>query len=66
MASAASKIERSTNGGAFAQIGTTAAGVSSYVDGSVSPGTTYSYRVRAIGLLNDSAYSNTATVKALK
>jgi len=40
-------IEKSTDGGAFANLTTTAASVVSYPDSSVSVGHTYQYRVRA-------------------
>ncbi len=54
-------IERSSGGG-WAQIGTTAAGVNSDSDTGLTPGTTYSYRLRASSGTNaTSAYSNTAS-----
>jgi len=39
-------VERSTNGGAWTEITTRNANVTSYLDTSVSPGNTYQYRVR--------------------
>jgi hypothetical protein len=45
---AAFVIERRTGtAGEFAQIAATAAGVTTYVDATVTPGTTFCYRVRA-------------------
>ncbi len=53
------KIERSTDGVNFSEINTTAANATSYDDSSVSPVTTYYYKVRATNALGNSAYSNT-------
>jgi hypothetical protein len=54
-------IERATGtGGTYAQIATTAAGVTTYVDSSVAAGTTYCYRVRAFNSAGYSPYSNVA------
>jgi hypothetical protein len=59
--SASFKIERKTGTtGTFAQIATTAAGVTAYVDSTVVPGATYCYRVRASNASGDSSYSNQA------
>jgi parallel beta-helix repeat protein len=55
------KIERSTAAGAYAQIATVGAGITTYVDSTLTAGTTYTYRVRATSAIADSAYSNTAT-----
>ena len=54
-------IERSSGSSGWAQIGTTAAGVTTYADTGLAAGTAYSYRVRATGGGLNSAYSNTAT-----
>ena len=55
------KIERKTGAtGTYAQIGTTAAGVTTYQDSAVVDGTTYCYRVRAWNSAGNSAYSNEA------
>jgi len=59
-------IERSTNGGAFSQIGTRAAfagtGPNIYWDDTtVQAGNTYTYRVAAVNAAVRSAYSNTAS-----
>ena len=54
-------IERSSSGsGIWTQVGTTAWGVTTYADTGLAAGTTYDYRVRAIGGGLTSAYSNTA------
>jgi FtsP/CotA-like multicopper oxidase with cupredoxin domain len=59
-------VERSVDGGAFAQIAAPAArsgtGTVTYVDPTVTPGATYAYRVAAVNAVDRSAYSNTATV----
>lgn len=58
-------IERSTNGGAFSTIITvpagTGTGTRTYTN-SVSPGTTYAYRIVAVNAVGSSAPSNTQTV----
>ncbi len=60
------KVERKTgSGGTYAQIGTTAANVTTYNDTGLTAGTIYYYRVRATNASGDSAYSsevNTATL----
>jgi hypothetical protein len=56
------KIERSAAGGAtWGQIATPGANATSYQDGGLSAGTSYTYRVRAYNNAGDSAYSNTAS-----
>ncbi len=55
------KIERSDNGGAFAQIATVVANTITYTDSTVTGGNIYSYRVKAYNSIGDSDYSNTAT-----
>jgi hypothetical protein len=55
------KIERSTNGTQWTQIGATAANMTNYVDLSVAPETTYHYRVRSFNGAGQSPYSNVAT-----
>ncbi len=55
------KIERSTDNVNFAQINIASAGSLSYSDTSVSPSTTYYYRVRATNIIGDSVYTNTAS-----
>lgn len=55
------RIERSTDGVNFAEIGTAGANVQAYADTTVAAGSQYSYRVRAYNATGASAYSNTAT-----
>jgi hypothetical protein len=55
------KIERSTDGTTFTQIVTVGANVTSYTDTGLTPGTHYSYRVRATSSTGDSSYSNQAS-----
>ena len=55
-------IERSTGGGAFVQVGSAPADATSYIDASVTAGTTYSYRVSAANDVGTSAYTASATV----
>jgi hypothetical protein len=53
------KIERATGGGTdYAQIATVGSNTTSYIDGDLSSGLQYSYRVRAYNAAGDSAYSN--------
>lgn len=55
------KIERKTGtSGAYSQIGTTGAGVTTYEDKTLTSGATYYYRVRAYNADGDSGYSNEA------
>jgi hypothetical protein len=55
------KVERKIGtGGAYSEIGITGANVTTYVDGAVSGGTTYCYRVRAFNGAGHSGYSNEA------
>src|SRR5207302_11151246 len=55
------KIERALGAGAFSQVGTVGAAVTTYADSGLTANTSYSYRVRASNTGGDSAYSNTAT-----
>jgi hypothetical protein len=59
-------IERSVNGGSFIQIATAPArnstGNVTYIDTTILPGNTYTYRVAAVNVAGLSAYSNTAQV----
>jgi subtilisin family serine protease len=56
------KIERRTGaGGAYAEIGTVNANVTTYADNGLSEATTYHYRVRATNASVDSSYSNEAS-----
>lgn len=58
-------IERATNGGAFAKIATApgvgGTGTRTFVDTTVSPSTSYQYRVTAVNLAGSSSASNTAS-----
>ena len=52
------KVERKTGTtGAFAQVATTGATVMSYIDTTLTAGTTYCYRVRAYNAVGDSPYT---------
>lgn len=53
-------VERSTDGSTFVQVATAGRNATSHADTSLSPQTTYYYRVRAFSVAGASAYSNTA------
>ena len=55
------QVERSTDGVTFALHGTAGANATAYVDATVQPSTTYSYRVRAINGAGPSDWSNVAS-----
>jgi subtilase family protein/fibronectin type III domain protein len=56
-------VERCDGAGcSFVKIGESPSNVVTYTDTSVSPSTTYLYRVRAVNTIGASGYSNTATV----
>ena len=55
------KIERSTLGGAFAQIATVGANLTSYASTGLTGGAAYSYRVRAYNADGNSAYTDVAS-----
>ena len=57
------RIERSSNGSTFAQIGTVAANVRTYQNTGLTRGNTYWYRVRAYNGTGDSPYTNTVSVR---
>jgi titin len=60
------KIERKISGGLYAEIAATVANVKTFTDSlSLSPNTTFFYRVRAINTGGFSAYSNEASAKTL-
>jgi fibronectin type III domain protein len=59
------KIERSTDGTTFAEIGTVGANVATYSDTGLAESTIYYYRVRAVNTGGDSDYSNTAGTTTL-
>ena len=54
-------IERKTGTQAYAQVGTTAAGATSYTDTGLTAGTTYTYRLRAFNDVGNSLYSSEAS-----
>jgi fibronectin type 3 domain-containing protein len=56
------RIERRLGSGSYAVLTTVATNITSFVDNTVSGGSTYTYRVRATGTGGDSAYSNEASV----
>jgi Zn-dependent metalloprotease/transcriptional regulator CtsR len=55
------KVERATGGGSFAQIAILGANATAYSSMGLTPGTTYTFRVRAYDGPNHSGYSNTAS-----
>jgi hypothetical protein len=55
------KVERSTNGTTWSQVGTAAAGATTYAATGLSASTAYQFRVRAYNSAGDSAYSNAAS-----
>ena len=54
------KIEQSTNGTTFTQVGTVAANIKNYSSTGLNPSTKYYYRVRAYNSGGNSGYSNIA------
>ncbi len=58
------EVERATGSGAFQRIATVSASTALYSDRTVTAGTTYRYRVRAVGSGGNSLYSNTVEVRA--
>lgn len=54
------KIERSTDGETFEEIGTVGSDVSTYLDTTIVDNQEYVYRVKAFNQYGDSGYSNTA------
>ena len=59
------RIERSQDGGPFAQIASVGQNVTAYSDTNLSPATQYDYRVRAHNDAGDSDYSNEASATTL-
>jgi hypothetical protein len=59
------RIERAVGDGAFKQIETVAANVTTFVDKGVQSGKTYSYRIRAYNKDGGSAYSNITTASPI-
>src|SRR5262245_785397 len=56
-------VERSTDGGSFAQIAQAGANTGTWIDTALNSGTAYYYRVRAYNGSGDSAYSNVASAQ---
>ena len=56
------RVERSLDGSTWSQIGTTGLNVTTYADTTVSPNTTYQYRVEAVNAGGTSDPSNVVTV----
>ncbi|GAA4441922.1 hypothetical protein GCM10023091_27850 [Ravibacter arvi] len=54
------EIERRSEDGTFARIATTGANVTQFLDGPLTPGTRYYYRVRAVNGTGASGYTNEA------
>jgi hypothetical protein len=59
------KIERGLSTSSFSEIATIGSSSVSYSDGTVSPATTYYYRVRAYNTGGNSGYSNTANATTI-
>jgi hypothetical protein len=58
------RIERSANGGAFAQIAQVGANATGFTDSGLARRSTYTYRVRAFNASGNSGYSNSASATA--
>ncbi len=58
-------IERAVGSGAFLKIGTVAANITAFSDTNVASQTDYSYRVKAVNLSGESAYSNVANITSI-
>ncbi|HSZ56316.1 MAG TPA: fibronectin type III domain-containing protein [Tepidisphaeraceae bacterium] len=59
-------IEDSTNGGtSWTQVATAATNATSYALGGLTPGTSYSFRVRATNAVGNSGYTNVATAATI-
>jgi chitodextrinase len=55
------RIERSTGGGSFTQVGQVGANITTFTNTSLTASTTYTYRVAAYNSTGSSPYSNTAS-----
>jgi putative transposon-encoded protein len=55
------RVERRTGSGAFAEIASPGANVTTFGDSGLTPATTYGYRVRAVNSTGPSSYSNETT-----
>jgi fibronectin type 3 domain-containing protein len=60
------KVERSTNGSKWTQVGTVGANIRSYAATGLSSNTTYYFRVRAYNASGNSAYTPVVVVKTLR
>jgi hypothetical protein len=60
------KVERSTNGTSWTQVGTVAANGKTFSSTGLAKNTLYYFRVRAYNASGNSAYSNTASARTLK
>ena len=60
------KIERSTDGTNFTQIGTVGPNVTTFASTGLQRNRSYYYRVRATNSFGDSAYSNITTARTMK
>lgn len=56
------RVERSTNGSTFSQVGSTGVNVATFTDTGLTAGTLYYYRVRAYNGAGNSIYSNVASL----
>jgi len=59
------RIERATGAGAFTEVGTVAANVTTYNDATALPGATYTYRVFAYNVAGDSLPSDYVSIAAV-
>lgn len=55
-------LQRKTGAGAYSTLTTPDAGDTEYTDTTLAPETTYTYRIKAEGITNDSSYSNEVTL----
>ncbi|WP_193378525.1 fibronectin type III domain-containing protein, partial [Singulisphaera acidiphila] len=55
------KIERSTDGVNFVQVGSASMNATTYADSNLTAGVAYTYRVRGYNAAGDSSFTNTAT-----
>jgi hypothetical protein len=60
------RVERSTNGSTWTQVGTVGVNVRSYAATGLASNTTYSFRVRAYNASGNSAYTSVVAVKTLR
>ncbi len=60
------RVERSTNGSTWTQVGTVGANVSGYASTGLTANTTYYFRVRAYNASGNSAYTSVVVAKTLR